>query len=160
MHLLSLRSDLAVLCCICVRSLISAGVCCLVGGSVSERSQESRSFYGVTLLLSSFQLFPSSTAGVSSFCPLVGCKYLHLTLSTACWASQRAAMLGSCLQSHHSISKSQALEPPLELDPNLGWLLGHLFLRLFSIFVPAVPSDRNNSGSEVLTMGQQPHPST
>ena len=37
----------------------------------------------VTLLLS-FQLSPNSTTGVSSFCPLVGCKYLHLTLSAAC----------------------------------------------------------------------------
>jgi hypothetical protein len=41
-HLLSLRSDQAVLCCICVRSFISVGVCCLVGSSVSERSLGSR----------------------------------------------------------------------------------------------------------------------
>ena len=34
---------------------------------------------------------------VPQFRPLVGCKYLHLTLSATCWASQRAAMLGSCL---------------------------------------------------------------
>jgi hypothetical protein len=33
-------------------------------------------------LLSSF---PNSTMGVSCFCPLAGCKYLHLTLSAACW---------------------------------------------------------------------------
>jgi hypothetical protein len=32
----------AVLCCICVGGLISAGVCCLVGGPVSERSQGPR----------------------------------------------------------------------------------------------------------------------
>jgi hypothetical protein len=35
----------------------------------------------------------------------------------------------------------------------------NLFLGLFSSFVPAVPSDRNNSGSEFLTVGWQPHPS-
>ena len=35
----SLSQDLAVLCFICVGELISAGVCCLVGVSVSERSQ-------------------------------------------------------------------------------------------------------------------------
>jgi hypothetical protein len=38
----------------------------------------------VTLLLSFFQSFPNSTKGVTSFCPLVGCKYLHLTPSAAC----------------------------------------------------------------------------
>jgi hypothetical protein len=39
----------------------------------------------------------------------------------------------------------QALRLPLELDPNLGVSLGLLFLRLFSTFLPAVLSDRNNS---------------
>jgi hypothetical protein len=39
-HILLLRPDQAVLYCICVRGLISAGVCCLVGCSVAERSQE------------------------------------------------------------------------------------------------------------------------
>ena len=42
-----------------------------------------------------FQLFPNLTTGVSSFCPLVGCKYLHLTLSAACWVFQRTVMLSS-----------------------------------------------------------------
>ena len=40
--------------------------------------------------------FPNSTTGVTSFCPLVGCKYLYLTLSAACWASWRAVTLGVC----------------------------------------------------------------
>ena len=35
-HLLSLRPDQAVLCCICVRGLISASVCCLVGSQGSR----------------------------------------------------------------------------------------------------------------------------
>ena len=48
-------------------------------------------FYRVMLLLSFFRLFPNSTTGVSSFCSLVGYKYLHLTLSAACWA-----ILGIC----------------------------------------------------------------
>ena len=46
--------------------------------------------------------------------------------------------------------------PLLELDPNLGLSLDLLFLRLFSIFFPVVLSDRNNSGSELLTVGWQP----
>ena len=41
-HLLSLSQELVVFCCICVGSLISAGVCCLVGGSVSEQSWGSK----------------------------------------------------------------------------------------------------------------------
>jgi hypothetical protein len=40
--LLPLRADQAVLCCLCVKGLRPAGVCYLVGGSVSERSQGSR----------------------------------------------------------------------------------------------------------------------
>jgi hypothetical protein len=34
--------DPSVLCCICVGGLLSAGVCCLAGGPMSERSQRSR----------------------------------------------------------------------------------------------------------------------
>jgi hypothetical protein len=56
--LLSLRPDQAVLCCICVRGLISAGVCCLVGGSVSERSWGSRLVEAASLSIWS----PSSSA--------------------------------------------------------------------------------------------------
>jgi hypothetical protein len=43
---------------------------------------------------------------------------------------------------------------------HLGLSLNLLFLRLFSIFVPTVFSDRNNYESEFLTVGWQPHPST
>ena len=42
MLLHSLRPDQAVLCSICARSLMSASVCCLVGGSMSKRSSGSR----------------------------------------------------------------------------------------------------------------------
>ena len=38
--------------------------------------------------------------------------------------------------------------PPLELDPTLGLLLDFLFLRLLSISIPVVLSDRNNYESE------------
>jgi hypothetical protein len=40
-----------------------------------------------------------------------------------------------------------------ELDPNLGLSLDLLSIRLLSIFVPVVHSDRNNSESEFLTLG-------
>jgi hypothetical protein len=42
------------------------------------------------------------------------------------------------------------------VDHNLGLLLDLLFLRLFSIFVSEVLSDRNNYGSEFLTVRWQP----
>jgi hypothetical protein len=41
MVLFPLRTDPAILCCICVVSLRPAHVCCLVGGSVFERCQGS-----------------------------------------------------------------------------------------------------------------------
>jgi hypothetical protein len=42
MHLLCLNLDSVVLCFICAGGLISAGVWCLVGGTISKRSQGSR----------------------------------------------------------------------------------------------------------------------
>jgi hypothetical protein len=60
-----------------------------------------------TLLLSFFQLFLNSTTGVSSFCPLVGCKYLHLhSLSSAGWVFQRAVMICPFLGALLSLSNS------------------------------------------------------
>ena len=50
MHLLSLRPDQAVLCCICAWNLTPAHVSCRVGGSVSERSLESRLVETASLL--------------------------------------------------------------------------------------------------------------
>jgi hypothetical protein len=38
------------------------------------------------------------------------------------------------------------LEHPLELDPSLGLSLDFLFLRLLSISIPVILSDRNNYG--------------
>lgn len=49
------------------------------------------------------------------------------------------------------------LAPLLELNPNLGLSLDLLFLRLFSIFVPAVLINQNNYGWKFLTVGWQPH---
>jgi hypothetical protein len=91
-------------------------------GPVSEISgvQASRdcwSLYSVALLLTFFQLSPNSTTGVSSFCPLVGCKYLHLTLSAAGWVFQRAVMIGPLLWARHSLSNS--VRP---WDLLLGWI--------------------------------------
>ena len=40
---------------------------------------------------------PNSTTRANCFCPLVGCKYLLLTLSSASWVFQSAVMLGPFL---------------------------------------------------------------
>jgi hypothetical protein len=50
------------------------------------------------------------------------------------------------------------LEPPLELDSKLGWSLDLFSLKLFSISIPAVLSDRNNSGSEFWLWDSNPIP--
>ena len=52
------------------------------------------SSYRIALYLNFFQLLPNSTTGVSCFCPLLGCKYLNLILSAACWVFGRAVMIG------------------------------------------------------------------
>jgi hypothetical protein len=45
-------------------------------------------------------------------------------------------------------------------ESQIGPATGPPFPRLFFSFVPAVPLDRDNSGSEFLAVGWQPHPST
>ena len=76
------------------------------------------SSYRVALLLIFFQLFPYSTTGVCSFCPLVGCKYLHLTYSAACWIFQRTVMIGPFLWALHNLSNSiRSLGLPISWIP-------------------------------------------
>jgi hypothetical protein len=77
---------------------------CMLPG---ERSRESRLIETAgppaglpsSLASSSFSYFNHM---VSSFCPLVRCKYLHLTLSGACWVFWRADMIGPFCE--HSIA--------------------------------------------------------
>ena len=109
-NLLWLNPDLAVLYCMCVVGLISAGVCCLLGGPVFERSQGSRLRLRVLLQdhpsLQLLSTFSNSTPGVNSFGTLFECKYLHLTLPAACWVFRSAVMLGPFLWVLHSFSNS------------------------------------------------------
>ena len=46
-----------------------------------------------------------------------------------------------------------SLEFPLDMGPNLCQSLDLLFLSFLSIFIPEVLLDRNNTGSEFLTVG-------
>jgi hypothetical protein len=65
-------------------------------------------------------------------------------------------MPDSRLYAHHSISniiRSWCSPAPREMDSKLSWSLDHFSFSLFSIFVPEVLLDRNNSGSEILTVG-------
>jgi hypothetical protein len=61
--------------------------------------------------------FRNSITGVSCFCPLVGCKYLHLTLSAACWVFRGAVIIVPFLWVLHSLSNSVWL-----LDIPLSWI--------------------------------------
>jgi hypothetical protein len=75
----------AVLCCICVGCIIWAGVCCLVSDPMMKRSPSSR----LTEISGPHTGLPSSSASFS-FSLIqpqgsVAYKYLHLTLSAACW---------------------------------------------------------------------------
>jgi hypothetical protein len=77
---------------LCVGGLISAGP------SVWEISRvqvnwDCWSPYRDGLLFSFLHPFPNSITGVSSFWPLVGYKYLHLTLSAACWTFLSAVII-------------------------------------------------------------------
>jgi hypothetical protein len=99
MFLLSLSPDQKVLCCMWVRGPISAGVCCLVDGSVSgaQIKWDCWSYYGLPSSLASSSFFLIQSQGSLASVHWLEVKYLHLTLSAACWASWRTAMLGSCL---------------------------------------------------------------
>jgi hypothetical protein len=87
------------------------------------------SYRVAALLLSFFQLFPNSTTGVSSFCSLVECKYLHLILSAACWVFQRAVTIDPFLWAHHSLSNS--IRP---------WDLGLSWIPIWPVTRPPFPS--------------------
>ena len=55
----SLSPDPEVLCCICVGGLILAGVCCLIGGPVSERSRSFKRLLGLVQSGPPPQLLPA-----------------------------------------------------------------------------------------------------
>jgi hypothetical protein len=87
---------------------LSAGVLFMFGDTVFERSQGSRlietavwSSYSFALFLSFFPPFHNSTTGISCFCSLFGCNYLHLTLWVACCVFWKAV-----LWAFHSLSNS------------------------------------------------------
>jgi hypothetical protein len=77
-------------------------VCCLVDGSVSQRSQDSRLVDNASLPLESSSCLATSILSLiqsqaSQLQSLVGCKYLCLSPSAAAWAAKRTIMLDSCL---------------------------------------------------------------
>ena len=109
---------------------------------------------------------PPSSSAASGFSPiqpqgsLASIPWLHARICI--WLSYLLDFLEGSharLLSYHSISISvMALCLPfLDLNPNLGLSMDILFLMFFSSFVPAVPSNRNNSGSKIMRIGQQLH---
>jgi hypothetical protein len=96
------------------------------------------SSYRVSLPLSFFQFFPNSTTGVSILYPLVGCKYMHLTLSAACWVFQRTVMIGPFFVSYLASVIVWGLGASLWARSHFGPLTGPPFpqslLHFFSVF--------------------------
>lgn len=66
---------------------------------------------GIAIPFSSFSLSPNSSIGIPNPNPIVGCGYLHLSQSASGRASQRTAMLSSCLQAHRCFSFSNGCQP-------------------------------------------------
>jgi hypothetical protein len=95
---------------------------------LSERPRGSRLMRLLLVLLQghpSPQLLsdiPNSTTGVSCFCPLVVCKYLHLTLSAACWVFQRIVLIDPFFE--HSIAS--VIVSGLGTSPRAGSHFGPL----------------------------------
>ena len=117
------------------------------------------SSYKVALLLSFFQLFPNSATGLSCFCPLVWCKYLHLTLSAACWVFRSAVMLGPFLWALQNLRDSvRPWDLPLSWIPlwACGWTF---FFPGFSPFPSLQFFQTGTNMGDVLTVGWQPPPS-
>jgi hypothetical protein len=99
----------------------------------SYRNQQSPT----ALLFRFFQIFPNLTTGVSCFCPLVGCKYLHLNLSAACWFFQRTVMLGPFLWAlHRSSNNVRPWDLPLSWIPL--WACGWTFFSSDSSPLPSL----------------------
>ena len=59
--------------------------------------------------LLSFQLFHNSITGFNQLYPLVGYKYLHLTLSAACWDFWKAVMIDPCMEEGDPIRRNISL---------------------------------------------------
>ena len=126
-----------------------ASLCMLFGWFSVSRSSEGSELVdivvlpmGVAIPFSSFNPTPNSFIVVLDLSPMVGCKYLHLSQSVAGRASQRTAMLGSCLQAQYSISNSVRVWCPL-----MGWIsiwAGHwmAFSSVSASFYPCISSIR------------------
>jgi hypothetical protein len=71
---------------------------------------------------------------VSDLNEMVGCKYLHLSQSVAGRASQRTAMLGSCLHIQYGLSNSvRTWCACIGWTPKLGLSLARLSFSFCSI---------------------------
>jgi hypothetical protein len=86
--------------------------------SVVQINWDCWSSYRITLLSFFHPSLIQQQGSVSCFCPMVGCKYLHLTLWAAFWVFQRAVMIGLFLWAFHGPSNSiRPWELPLSWIP-------------------------------------------
>ena len=92
------------------------------------------SSYWVTLLLSLFYLSPNSTTGARSFCPVVGYKYLHLTLSPQKTKNKYVVYIIFLFRKQYTRS-SKSSNFPVHIVSHLRILLDSIYidLRLFCL---------------------------
>jgi hypothetical protein len=99
------------------------------------------------------QALLNSSILVPDLKPVVGYKYLHLSLSAAGRAFLRASISGSCLNAQYMDSVVSGFDVHAwdgsQVRPVIGWPS----FSLCSIFAPAFPLDRINSGLKILKMG-------
>jgi hypothetical protein len=87
---------------------------------------------------------------------MASCRYLYLSQSAADRASQRTAILGSCLQAQHSITNSARV-----WCLSMGWLVpGQPFLQSLLHFCPWISFRHEQFSSKTLMVGWWPHSST
>jgi hypothetical protein len=113
--------------------------------------------YRVACFSSSFSLLYSTTV-FSSFCSLVRCKFLHLTLSAACLVILSAVMLGPFFWVPHSLI-NQSLEASSWAGSHFGPVTGPSFPQAPLHFHPCSSFRQEQLWVRVLTVGWQTPPS-
>jgi hypothetical protein len=151
---------------ICVRGLISADVCCLVGGPVFERSQGSRLIKTAgprtgpptTLLFNFLQPSLIQQRGSAASVHWLGAN-ICIRLSAACCIFQRAVMIDPFLRALHSLSNSVRLGTSPWAGSHFGPVAGPSFLQSPIHFHPCNSFKQELLWIRDVTVGWQPHPS-
>ena len=97
--------------------------------------------------------------GTSCFCPLVGCKYLNLTHSGACWDFWNAILLGPFLWVLHSLINSVRFQASPWAGSHFGPVDGPSCHQAPLHFHPCSSFKQEQLWVRVVTVGWQSHSS-